>query len=157
MTPPRPSSGFSLVETLVAMFIFVLAVGVLSQAANNAIYAISRMEITEGSEVDYQFVRDVVLTISDTDTLGMGGDVATPTAGQAHWDAETETTDTPDFFKVTLKISLAGDEAEKISADSATETMYLLRPQWSQTEDRSALLNSIHDALPNVRTQQSWP
>ncbi len=157
MKPSRQPSGFSLVETLVAMFIFMLAIGVLAQAANNAIWAISRSEIADGSEGNYQFIRDVVLTISDTDSLGVGGDVPTPTGGTGHWDAETETTETPDFFKITLTMSLSGDEEANIKPESATEEVYVLRPQWSLTEDRSALLTAIHDALPNVRTQQTWP
>ncbi|MGH8335842.1 MAG: type IV pilus modification PilV family protein [Gammaproteobacteria bacterium] len=155
MKPARHSPGFSLVETLVAMFIFILTVGVLSQSAANAIRAISTMEITEGSDVNFQFMRDVVLTISDTQTLGIGGDVATPTGGSGRWDAETETTDTPDLFKLKLTMRISGKNDEK--AEDATELLYVLRPQWSQTDERSALMNSIHQNLPNVRTQQNWP
>lgn len=151
----RHTPGFSLVETLVAMFIFILAVGVLSQAAANAIRAISNMSIEDRTENNFQFVRDVVLTISDTDSLGLGGDVATPTGGSAHWDAETETTSTPDFFKVTLKINISGKGEDK--AESGTETLYLLRPQWSETEVRSAAMSTIHENLSGVRTQQNWP
>jgi hypothetical protein len=155
MKPLRQSPGFSLVETLVAMFIFILAVGVLSQAAANALRAISNMSIEDGSENNFQFMRDVVLTISDTDSLGLGGDIETPTGGSGHWDAETETTDTPDFFKVTLKMRISGKGEDK--AESGSETLYLLRPQWSETDVRSAAMNSIHEALPSVRTQQNWP
>ena len=155
MKTPRHPAGFSLVETLVAMFIFVLAVGVLSEAANNAIYAISRMEITDTNDVNWQFIRDVVLTISDTDSLGQGGDVPTPTGGDGHWQAETESTDTPDFFKLTLSMNIDGNNTVK--PESSTETFYVLRPQWSETQDRSTLQSTIHDALPDVRTQQAWP
>lgn len=155
MKPLRHTPGFSLVETLVAMFIFILAVGVLSQAAANAVRAISNMTIEDGSENNFQFLRDVVLTISDTDSLGIGGDVETPTGGSGHWDAETETTDTPDFFKVKLSLRISGKGDDK--AESTTETLYLLRPQWSETDARSAAMSSIHENLPSIRTQQNWP
>jgi type II secretory pathway pseudopilin PulG len=148
--------GFSLVETLVAMFIFMLAVGVLAEAANNAILALTVLEVKEGTERDYQFVRDQVLTISDTDSLGLGGDVDTPSAGRAHWDlVESETTDTPDLFKVTLNISLSGNEG--VPAESANQTLMLLRPQWSDTEVRATSLSDIEGNLQGVRTQQPWP
>jgi hypothetical protein len=129
---------------------------VLASAANNAITAISLMEVKEGNEHAYQFVRDQVLTISDTDSLGLGGDVATPEAGSAHWDlVESETTDTPDLFQVTINITLSGNG--DVAPDNSTETMMLLRPQWSDTEVRSTDLSDIEANLQNVRTQQPWP
>jgi len=155
-TPCHRRRGFSLVETLVAMFIFMLAVGVLASAANNAITALTLMEIKEGTERDYQFVRDQVLTISDTDSLGLGGDVDTPSGGRAHWDlVESETTDTPDLFKVTLNVSLSGNG--DVPAESGNETLMVLRPQWSDTEVRATSLSDIEGNLQGVRTQQPWP
>lgn len=138
------------------MFIFMLAVGVLAEAANNAINAISLMEIKEGSERDYQFVRDQILTISDTDSLSMGGDVATPSSGDAHWDlVESDTEDTPDLFQVTVAISLSGNG--DVPASSETEVLMLLRPQWSDTDVRSTDLSDIEGNLQSVRTEQPWP
>jgi len=138
------------------MFIFIMAVGVLAEAANNALNAISLMEVKEGTERDYQFVRDQVLTISDTDSLSLGGDVQTPTAGSGHWDlVESETTDTPDLFKVTLSISLSGND--DVPAETSNETLMLLRPQWSDTEVRATSLSDIEGNLQSVRTQQAWP
>ncbi len=138
------------------MFIFMLAVGVLAEAANNAITAISLMEIKEGNERNLQFVRDQILTISDTDSLSMGGDVETPTAGTGHWDmVESETLDTPDLFKVTVAISLSGNE--DVPAETDTEVLMLLRPQWSDTEVRATDLSDIEGNLQSVRTEQPWP
>ncbi len=155
MKIPRHHPGFSLVETLVAMFIFILAVGVLAESASIAINGLVNLEIKEGRERDYQFVRDQILTISDTDSLSMGGRVQTP-SGDAEWQlVETETTVTPDFFHITVNITLSGNE--EMPADSATQSYYVLRPSLSQTDDRSADLSSIHDNLVSVRTSQNWP
>ncbi|HTB62857.1 MAG TPA: prepilin-type N-terminal cleavage/methylation domain-containing protein [Opitutales bacterium] len=149
-------AGFSLVETLVAMFIFILAVGVLAEASSNALLALSNLEITEGRDRDYQFVRDQVLTISDTDTLSLGGDVQTPNAGGAHWDlVESETTSTPDLFTITISIALSGNG--DVPAETSNETLEVLQPQWSDTEVRQADMGDIESALQNVRTQQVWP
>ncbi len=156
MKSTRHHAGFSLVETLVAMFIFILAVGVLAESASIAINGLVNYEIKEGRERDYQFVRAQILTISDTDSLSMGGRVGTPTAGDAEWQlVETQTTDTPDFFQLTVNITLSGNA--DVPPESATQTMMVLRPQWSQTDDRAASLSTIHDGLSNWRTQQSWP
>ena len=156
MKSPRHHAGFSLVETLVAMFIFILAAGVLAESASIMINGLANLEIKEGRERDYQFVRDQVLTISDTDSLSMGGRVATPSAGDGEWQVvETQTTDTPDFFQLTINITLSGNG--DVPPDSATQTLMLLRPQWSQTDERAANLSAIHDNLVNIRTQQTWP
>jgi len=151
----RTQPGFSLVETLIAIMIFILTIGVLAQSLSIALNAIANMEITEGREHDYAFVRDQVLTISDTQSLSLGGDVPTPSAGQGHWDAETETTETPDLFQVTLNITLAGDNG--VQPESSNQTVFLLRPQWSETDQRASLLSDIHDNLSRIRTQQTWP
>ncbi len=155
MKRAHTQSGFSLVETLVAIMIFIVTVGVLAQSLSIALNAIANMEITQGREHDYQFVRDQVLTISDTQSLSLGGDAQTPNAGQAHWDAETETTETPDLFQLTLKISLDGTSG--VPPESSNQTVYVLRPQWSETDDESSLLSDIHDNLGRIRTQQAWP
>jgi type II secretory pathway pseudopilin PulG len=156
MKPNRSEAGFSLVETLVALVLFILAIGVLGQAMNNAMRAINILEVTEGRQRDYAFVRDQVLTISDTDAFNAGGDVVTPEAGQAHWQVvETETTATPDLFQVQLSVTLDGQDT--IPSESGNQTLYLLRPQWSDPDDRSTLLSGIHDDLAKVRTEQNWP
>ena len=147
-------TGFSLVETLVAMMIFILSVGVLAESMANALTVISHMEISEGHDHDYAFIRDQVLTISDTQALGLGGDVQTPNGGQGHWDAETITTETPDLFQLTLNMTLAGTDGQ---TDKAQQTLFVERPQWSETDSSSSMLSDIHDGLGRVRTQQSWP
>jgi type II secretory pathway pseudopilin PulG len=151
--PLKP--GFSLVETLVAMSIFIVTVGVLAQALTNALTSISAMEITQGHEHDYQFVRDQVLTISDTQSLSLGGQVQTPDGGQAEWTAETITTETPDLFQLNLNITLAPTDGEP--TESANETVFVERPAFSDTDDSSDLMSEIHDNLSPIRTQQSWP
>ena len=155
MKRAHPKSGFSLVETLVAMFIFILSVGVLAQSMSIALNAISKMEITEGHDHDYEFIRDQVLTISDTQSLSLGGDLQTPNGGQGHWDAETITTETPDLFQLNLNMTLAGTAGEP--GESSNQTVFVERPQWSETDDSSALLSDIHDNLSRIRTQQVWP
>jgi hypothetical protein len=155
MKPARPSSGFSLVETLVALVLFLMAISMLAQAANNALVNLNIMEVKEGNENDYAFVRQQVETISDTQTLGDGGDVMTPDAGNGHWDAVTATTNTPDIINLQLTIALAGDG--DVPAETSNITMLLLRPQMADTDQRATLMSQIHTNLASARTQQVWP
>lgn len=157
MNRSRHTPGFSLVETLIALVLFILAIGVLAEAANNALLAINLMEVKEGNENNFAFVREAVLTLSDTELLQAGGQVMTPSAGNAIWSAESETTNTPDLFAITLSVTLAGDEDQSLPPESANETIYAERPLWSDADDRSASLSSWHDALQAARTTRPWP
>jgi hypothetical protein len=155
MNPSRQRPGFSLAETLIALVIFMLAIGVLGSAANSALTSINTLTINEGQQRDLTFVRDQVLTVTDTDTLSTGGSAPTPNAGLATWTADYTPTQIADLFVVNITISLPGDG--DTPAQTVPETLYLLRTPWSQTQDRSTLLQSAHDNLQKYRQSQQWP
>jgi type II secretory pathway component PulJ len=152
----RHSPGFTLAEILVALTLFVLATGVLAAAINNAIVALESMELKEGHENDYRFVRSQIFTITDLTTFQQGGQIQTPTGGNAQWSANVSTTQTADLFKVDLKIDLESQGGEP--AESQSRTYYLLRPAWTLSpDDRSTLLSAFHDTVNKTRTAQQWP
>jgi len=155
MNLSRQRPGFSLAETLIALVIFMLAIGVLGEAANSALTSINTLTINEGQERDLTFVRDQILTITDTDTLSTGGSAPTPSAGTATWTADYTATQVADLFVVNATISLPGGDG--VAAQTVPETLYLLRTPWSQAQDRSTLLQSAHDNLQKYRQTQQWP
>ena len=149
-------SGFTLTEVLVALVLFVLATSVLASSVNNAIRALETLEIRDGTEQDYRFVRSQIFTISDLTTFEQGGQIQTPDAGQAQWSANVTPTQTADLFQVQLTINLAGEG--EVKPESDTRTYYLLRPGWTQDPtDRTTALQTFHDNLAKVRTNQQWP
>jgi len=155
--PSRPHrSGFTLAEVLVALVLFVLATGVLAGAVNNAIRSLETLEITEGTQQDYRFVRSQIFTISNITTFEEGGQIQTPDAGQAQWSANVSPTQTADLYEVNITIALAGEGDVKPETD--TRTYFLLRPGWTlDPTDRTSLLQTFHDNLAKVRTTQQWP
>ena len=130
MNLSRQRPGFSLAETLIALVIFMLAIGVLGSAANSALTSLNTLNLTEGRDRDTAFVRDQVLTITDTDTLSTGGNAQTPNAGLGQWTADYTPTQVADLFIVNITITLPGEGDVKPETD--LETLYLLRTQWSR-------------------------
>jgi hypothetical protein len=151
----RRPPAFTLPEVLVALLLFVLAGSVLAEAINNALIALESMEMKEGHDGDYRFVRSQIFTITDLTTFQQGGQVSTPTGGQATWSANVTATQTADLYRVDLTVNLSppGETVPPL-----TQTYYLLRPSWTQDpDDRSALLSAFHDNMAKVRTAQQWP
>jgi hypothetical protein len=115
------------------------------------------MEVKEGREQEFGFVRRAVLAQSatlDLETFQQGASVQTK-GGEAQWTAAVEPTTTADLFKVAIEIKLASDGA--LEGESQANTYYLLRPAWSVAEDRSTILQDRKEALAKVRTTQVWP
>jgi len=153
----RRQSAFTLPETLVALALFVLAIGGLAQAANNALRTLEIMDVKEGREQEFAFVRRALLAQSattDIDTFTQGGTMQTKT-GEAQWTAAVEPTTTADLFKVTMGIELPSDGA--VEEEKQSNIYYLLRPSWSVADDRSTILQDRKEALAKVRTTQVWP
>lgn len=148
--------GFTLTEVLVALVLFVLATTVLASAVNNAIRALESLEIKEGTEQDYRFIRSQIFTITDLTTFEQGGTIQTPDAGEAQWSSNVTPTQTADLYQVVLTVDLPGQG--DVPAESQTRTYFLLRPSWTQdATDRTALLQTFHDTINKTRTTQQWP
>ena len=69
--------------------------------------------------------------------------------GTANWEASIEPTNVVDLFQVQLMIEFSEPQEEQIA--SHTETLYLLRPTWSESDERSNLLQDKKDELQNSR------
>jgi type II secretory pathway pseudopilin PulG len=151
-----PSPGFTLVETLVALVLFIIAIGGLAEATNDAIHSLNLLEIKEGHGQDYSYVRSQVFAITDIDTMQQGGTVQTADGGEADWSANVNPTQTADLYAVNLTIKLPGGDG--VEPEQDTRTYYLLRPSFTtDPDDRTALLQQLHDQLGKVRTAQAWP
>jgi type II secretory pathway pseudopilin PulG len=152
----RHAPGFTLAETLVALVLFVLATSVLAGAINNAIISLETMELKEGHEEDFRFVRSQIFTITDITTFTQGGQVLTPTGGNAQWSATATPTQTADLYQANITINLEAQGGTP--AESQIRTYYLLRPSFTQSpDDRTTALSNFHDAVNKTRSAQSWP
>jgi len=144
-----PRSAFTLVEVLIAMVIFASASAVLMSTFVNALLARERSANEDLLHADLRAVRMQLLLEPELEAAEDGGEYPTLNHGAARWEAEIEPTEVVDLFRVQLSVQLAGPEGGESSAYQ--ETLYLLRPTWSEADERSQLLEDKRQALEDSR------
>lgn len=140
------SSGFTLLEVLLAMALFFVAVTVFSMTYLNTLMAVEGTRLNQGLEQDMAAIRRQVLLIDDVEALKEGGDVVTGEHGLARWRIEYEPTEVADLFFVTLSVELDPDDRENGERE-ATESFYLTRPTWSEPVERDTLRANTRERL----------
>lgn len=145
-TPGRRSSGFTLLEVLVAMALFFMAVTFFSMTYLNTLMAIEGTRLNQGLEQDMAAIRRQALLIADIEEVEDGGDVVTGEHGLAHWSIEYEPTRVADLFLVTLTVELAPEDEEN-GVTEATEQFYLTRPTWMEPTERDELRAATKERL----------
>ncbi len=145
MSLQRIVSGFSLIEVVVALALFAMAAVVLSASFVNALLAREHGLSHELRDVDIRAVRMQLLLEPSLHDAETGDSYETLSNGLATWDAVIEPTEVVDLFKVELRIEFL-DPQEPLDP-SYQETLYLLRPTWSQSDQRAPLLQNKKDAL----------
>ncbi len=141
--------GFSMIEVALALAIFALAIVALTQSFVNTLLSLETLDSKTDYQSDLRFVRNQVILEADRDEFEKGGQIETILSGTANWDAEIESTQVSDLFKVVLSIELSPPN-EKESVNTI-ETLYLLRPTWSDPVDRTTLIAENTDRLINGR------
>lgn len=151
LNPSRTGKAraFSLIEVLIALAVFAMASTYLMATFVNALQARERGLTPDFLYDDIKAVRMQLLLEPNREDAEDGGDYPTLHQGEARWEAEIEPTEVIDLFKVTLEISFS----EPINEDGAnyTEALYLLRPTWSEADERSELLADKKEALLDSR------
>ncbi|WP_269523859.1 PulJ/GspJ family protein [Coraliomargarita parva] len=149
--PARPSSeaAFSLIEVIIAVAIFAMAATILTSTFVNALLAREKAREVEQLDADIQTVRLQLLLQPSRDDAEDGGECPTLNYGTATWRAIIEPTEVIDLFKVTFTIEFP--EPPEGQAASHTEELYLLRPTWSESDERSDLLEDKRQELREHR------
>ncbi len=145
----RTAYGFSLIEVVVALALFAMASVVLSSSFVNALLAREHGQSNDLRHADIRAVRMQLLLEPTIDDAEDGDRYETLNNGAANWAALIEPTNVIDLFKVQLRIEFSQPQAEQTATH--TETLYLLRPTWSESDERSDLLQDKKDALQNAR------
>lgn len=141
--------GFTLAEVLIAVAIFAMASSVLMSAFVNALLAGERNADNELLNGDIRAVRMQLLLEPSLEDAEDGGEYETFHCGEASWEAEIVPTNVVDLFQVQLSMHFSAPP-EGLASDY-TETLYLLRPTWSESDERSSLLQDKSDALQDTR------
>ena len=83
-----------------------------------------------------------------------GDEYETVHSGEASWKAQVVPTNVVDLFQVEL--SMRFSEPPEGLIDDYTETLYLLRPTWSESDERSELLQYKSEALEDTRRDYNF-
>lgn len=144
--PGKFRAGFSLLEVMVAMALFFVAVSYFSMTYLNTLMAMERTRVNQGLEQDMAAIRRQALLIADVEEVEKGGEVVTGEHGIARWRIEYEPTEVADLFLVTLRVDLEPEDEEN-GVSEATEQFYLTRPTWSVPSDRNELRSRTKEKL----------
>ena len=149
MSLPRTEPGFSLIEVVVALALFAMASVVLTSSFVNALLAREHGQSNDLRHADIRAVRMQLLLEPNIDDAEDGDRYDTLNNGTANWEASIEPTNVIDLFEVQLSIEFSEPQEEQ--AATHTESLYLLRPTWSESDERSDLLQDKNDELQNAR------
>jgi len=145
----RGGGAFTLIEVLLALALFAIAVVVLAASYINVLFALQAVRADRVLEQEMAFVRSVILTAPDLETIEDGGELPTGAMGYAYWEAELEPTRIADLFVVRVSVILegTGDDEER----SLTDRLVVLRPSWSEPVDREELRADSKQRLEEIR------
>lgn len=146
--------GFSLIEVVIAVALFAMAATVLSSTFVNALLARDRVQSNDIRNADIRAVRLQLLLTPNLEDAEDGSEIETLSNGEATWRAEIEPTNVIDLFRVELYIEFLDPQEEQEA--SHQETLYLLRPTWSESSDRSDLLQEKKEDLLDSRDFDSF-
>jgi general secretion pathway protein I len=143
------SKAFSLIEVVVALALFAMAAVVLSSSFVNALLAREKGQSNDLRNADIRAVRMQLLLQPNLEDAEDGDRYETLHNGEANWRATIEPTDVVDLFQVELAIEFMQPQQDQQA--SYRETLYLLRPTWSESDERSQLLEDKRAELQNSR------
>ena len=154
----RHSSGYLLIEVLIALALFGMAAVYLVDGAFVAARFSRQMKDTREMEQDLRWVRSQIFAESDYEKISDGDEIQTLTLGEVRWETEVELSTVLDVYKVLLRLEYDGSEEMGIESGERESVMYLLRPTWSKhgdfATDRSRLLQDKRDKIREIREER---
>lgn len=142
-------AGFSLIEVVIAVAIFAMAATVLMSAFVNALLARERAASNDLINADIRAVRMQLLLEPSLEDAEDGDEYQTLNSGEASWEAEIVPTNVVDLFKVQLRVRF--NQPPEGQAPEHVELLYLLRPSWSEGDERAELLEEKRQVLEETR------
>ena len=146
-------NGFSLIEVVIAIAIAGIAFFVLTETFFNVLLTLESLESESDYQKDVRFVRREIIQIPDREELESGGEITTLDLGTAEWLVEIEALDVVDLFRVDLEIEFENPEGEPFPY---YETLYLLRPTWSDPIESSSILSEARDRIEEQNLRRDW-
>jgi general secretion pathway protein I len=148
----KGSMAFSLIEVLIALALFAIAANVISSAFINALVSRERNDSTIYNDFAIQTARKQLLLEKNIEDAEDGGTIETLELGEVDWYAEILPTEIVDLFEVQLYGTFY--DLEDSQKANFSETLYLLRPTWSESDERSMLLEDKKQDLLEIRDSE---
>jgi prepilin-type N-terminal cleavage/methylation domain-containing protein len=142
----RRPSGFTLMETLVAIALFGLAAGVLMMAVGNLSRGLTRDGATSEDDFMQDFVLHVVLAKSSRDEVLRGGTLTLPGGEKLHWDAKVDPATIADLHRLTIRYPVSGYAGGEHVVRALAHKV-----EWSDPVARAVRLDARREELPSSR------
>ena len=121
----------------------------MSATLVNALLAREKGVSNDARNRDIRAVRMQLLLEPNREDAEDGGTYETLSNGRADWEAVIEPTNVVDLFHVEFSIRFSDSQEDQEAYYE--ETLYLLRPVWSESDERSNLLREKKDTLESSR------
>lgn len=152
-TARRRTRAFTLIEVLVALSIFALAVVVLGSSYLNVLNSYEAVSRGVQTGEDFVFARQLVLNQPDRDKVEEGGEFDTASGHRARWTAIIESTNVADLFAVTFTCEIS--DPVRPEPDRVVQKFRVLRPTWSKDlAERSKLREEAKTRILEMQGQQ---
>lgn len=138
-----------MIEALLALAVFSSAAVVLTATFIATLELRDRARNDDLVHADIQTARLQLLLEPNRDDAEDGGRIETLSSGEVDWFAEIEPTNVVDLFTVRFTVEFA--EPPEDQPRTHRETLHLLRPTWSESDERSTLLEDKKSELENHR------
>jgi len=137
--PRRPvSRGFTLLEVLVALLIFLMGAVVLGSSYVNVLNGYDLAQRANANTEDIGFARALLLAEPDHDKAEQGGDFDSANHRKVTYHAQIDPTQTADLFAVAFTCEI--DDPTATKPEKVTENFMVLRPTWADPTTNTALL-----------------
>jgi general secretion pathway protein I len=137
--------AFTIIEVLAALAIFAMAAIVLGAAYVNVLMGYAHAERATKVDADLRFAREILFRQADLEKVEEGDEFETADGRRVIWKAVVEPTLVADLFEVEFEVELIdGNSGE---GEVLTERFRLLRPTWSEDNDREQLRQEARDNL----------
>ena len=145
----KHKDAFSLIEVVIALAVFGLASTVLMSSFIEALLSRDGTSNKSLIDNDIRAVRMQLLLEPNIEAAEDGNEYDSLSSGEASWIATINPTNVVDLFKVDFSVKFS--DPPEGQSDSYSETLYLLRPTWSERDERDELLQDKRKELLESR------
>jgi len=137
--------AFTIIEVLAALAIFAMAAIVMGAAYVNVLLGYAHAERATKIDADVRFAREILFRQPDLEEVEDGDEFETADGRRVIWRAIVEPTLVADLFEVEFEVELLDGNTGK--GEVITERFRLLRPTWSEDDDRDKLRLEARDNI----------